>query len=154
MHELSEKLLTAKSNISIISLNAQSINAKFEEFQIAINAINKKQQISVICIQESWLSSECSTKLFEQLISKGKYCSNHGGLLIYVHNDYLWEPITIKEQTTMWENLFIKIRHKSSGSKISNYINWKYLSCSKRTTPGIPYISGRIRRSIGYITYK
>ena len=90
--------------VLIISLNAQSINAKFDEFQIAINAINKKQQINVICIQESWLSSECSTKLFElsehQLISKGKYCSNHGGLLIYVHNDYLWEPITIKEQTT------------------------------------------------------
>ena len=96
MHELSKKLFTAKSNFSIISLNAQSINAKFDEFQIAINAINKMQQISVICIQESWLSSECSTKLIElseyQLISKGKYCSNHGGLLIYVHNDYLWEP--------------------------------------------------------------
>ena len=123
MHELSEKLFTAKSNLSIPSLNAQSINAKFDEFQIAINAINKKQQISVICTQESWLSSECSTKLFElsgyQLISKGKYCSNYGGLLMYVHNDYLWEHITIKEQTTGWENLFIKVRHKSPGSKIN-----------------------------------
>ena len=36
MHELSEKLYVAKSNLSIISLNAQSINAKFDEFQIAI----------------------------------------------------------------------------------------------------------------------
>ena len=53
-----------------------------------------------------------------QLISKGKYCSNHGGLLIYVHNDYLWEPIIIKEQTTGWENLFIKVKHKSPASKI------------------------------------
>ena len=121
MHELSEKLYVAKSNLSIISLNAQSINAKFDEFQIAIKAINKKHQISIICIQESWLSSECSTQLLElpeyQLISKGKYCSNHGGLLIYVHNDYLWAPIIIREQTTGWENLFIKVKHKSPGSK-------------------------------------
>ena len=42
---------------------------------------------------------------------------NHGGLLIYVHNDYYCEPLTIKEGTTGWENLFIKIRHKSPGSK-------------------------------------
>ena len=70
-----------------------TVNAKFDKFQIAIKAINKKHQITIICIQESWLSSECSTQLLKlpeyQLISKGKYCSNHGGLLIYVHNDYL-----------------------------------------------------------------
>ena len=119
--ELCEKLHTVKSNLSIISLNAQSISAKFDEFQIAMNEINNKCHVSIVCIQESWLSSECSTKMFElpdyQLISKGKYCSNHGGLLIYVHNDYYCEPLTIKEGTTGWENLFIKIRHKSPGSK-------------------------------------
>ena len=99
-----EKLHNVKSNLSIVSLNVQSINANFDEFRIALNEINKKHHVSIICIQESWLSSECCTKMFElpdyQLISKGKYCSNHGGLLMYVHNDYYWEPITIKEGTT------------------------------------------------------
>ena len=122
-HELREKLYTVKSNLSIVSLNAQSIRAKFDEFQIAMNEINKKHHVSIICIQESWLTSECCTTLFElpdyQLIAKGKYCSNHGGLLLYVHNDYSWEPITIKEDTTGWENLFIKIKHKSPGSKVN-----------------------------------
>ena len=122
-HELREKLYTVKSNLSIVSLNVQSIRAKFDEFQIAMNEINKKHHVSIICIQESWLSSECCTTLFElpdyQLIAKGKYCSNHGGLLLYVHNDYSWEPITIKEDTTGWENLFIKIKHKSPGSKVN-----------------------------------
>ena len=33
IHELSKKLYTAKSNLSVISLNTQSINAKFDEFQ-------------------------------------------------------------------------------------------------------------------------
>ena len=119
--ELCEKLHRVKSNLSIISLNAQSISAKYDEFQIAMNCINNKCHVSIVCIQESWLSSECSTKMFElpdyQVISKGKYCSNHGGLLIYVHNDYYCEPLTTKEGTTGWENLFIKIRHKSPGSK-------------------------------------
>ena len=37
-------------------------------------------------------------KIFDyQLTSKGKYCSNHGRLLIYVHNDYYWEPIILKK---------------------------------------------------------
>ena len=58
-----------------------------------------------------------------QLIAKGKYYSNHGGLLLYVHNDYSWEPITIKEDTTRWENLFIKIKHKSPGSKVNKIGN-------------------------------
>ena len=121
-HELSDKLYQTKSKLSILSLNAQSIMAKFDEFQIAIDQINSTgQEISIICIQESWLSSECNVQLFElhsyQLVSKGKYCSNHGGLLIYVHNDFLWEPLDIRENTTGWENLFIKIRHKSLGSK-------------------------------------
>ena len=119
--ELCEKLHAVKSNLSIISLNAQCIRAKFDDFQIAMNEINKKCHVSIVCIQESWLSSECCTKMFElpdyQLISKGKYCSNHGGLLIYVHNDYYCEPITIKEDTIGWENLFVKVRHKSTGSK-------------------------------------
>ena len=78
--------------------------AKCDEFQIAIDQINSTgQEISIICIQESWLSSECNVQLFElpsyQLVSKEKYCSNHGGLLIYVHNDFLWEPLRIRENT-------------------------------------------------------
>ena len=62
---LCEKLYTVKSNLSIVSLNAQSIRAKFDEFQIAMNKINKKHHVSFICIEESWLSSECWTKMFE-----------------------------------------------------------------------------------------
>ena len=121
IQEFCEKLHNVKSDLSIVSLNVQSINAKFDEFLIALHEINKKHHVSIICIQESWLSSECCTKMFElpdyQLISKGKYWSKHGRLLMYVHNDYYWEPITIKEGTTGWENLFSKIRNKSPGSK-------------------------------------
>ena len=43
-YELSDKLTEAKHKLSILSFNTQSIRAKFEEFQIAINRINSKKQ--------------------------------------------------------------------------------------------------------------
>ena len=121
INTLSESLRSAKSSLSILSLNSQSLNAKFDDFQIAIEQLNRNNQISVICIQETWLSSESPTSLFDlpnyQLISRGKYCSNHGGLITYIHNDFNWEPVSIKDQTTGWENLFIKISQNSQNSK-------------------------------------
>ena len=121
VNTLSESLRSAKSSLSILSLNSQSLNAKFDDFQIAIEQLNRNNQISVICIQETWLSSESPTSLFDlpnyQLISRGKYCSNHGGLITYIHNDFNWEPVSIKDQTTGWENLLVKISHNSQNSK-------------------------------------
>ena len=52
-----------------------------------------------------------------QLVAKGKYCSNHGILLTYVHKNFYCENFAINNVTTVWENLFIKIRHKTPGSK-------------------------------------
>ena len=142
--------------LSIVSLNAQSIRAKFDEFQIAMNEINKKHHVSIICIQESCLSLECCTKMFKlpdyQLVSKGKYCSNHGGLLLYVQNDYSWEPITIKEDTTGWENIFIKINHKSPVSKV-NIIGNIY-SAPKELLPDFHTFKGEFDEALESIANK
>ena len=78
INTLSESLRSAQSSLSILSLNSQSLNAKFDDFQIAIAQLNRNNQISVICIQETWLSLESPTSLFDltnyQLISRCKYC--------------------------------------------------------------------------------
>ena len=104
INTLSESLRSAKSSLSILSLNSQILNAKFNDFQIAIEQLNRNNQISVTCIQETWLSSESPTSLFDlpnyELISRGKYCSNHGGLITYIHNDFNWQPVSIEDQTT------------------------------------------------------
>ena len=60
-HCSSNKLYETKSNLSMISLNDQSIKAKFDEFQTAINQINNKHEISIICIPESWLFTDSET---------------------------------------------------------------------------------------------
>ena len=118
---LKENLYESKSNLSILSINTQSINAKFDEFKIAIEQLSYKHPVHIICVQETWIDSNCNTCMFElpnyQLISRGKYCSNHGGLFTYVHDDFHWEPMEIKEYSSGWENLFVKIQRKSKNSK-------------------------------------
>ena len=118
---LKENLYESKSNLSILSINTQSINAKFDEFKIAIEQLSYKLPVHIICVQETWIDSNCNTCMFElpnyQLISRGKYCSNHGGLFTYVHDDFHWEPMEIKEYSSGWENLFVKIQRKSKNSK-------------------------------------
>ena len=88
----------------LFSINTQSINAKFDEFKIAIEQLSYKHPVHIICVQETWIDSNCNTCMFElpnyQLISRGKYCSNHGGLFTYVHDDFHWEPMEIKEYSS------------------------------------------------------
>ena len=48
INTLSESLRSAKSSQSILSLNSQSLNLKFNDFQIAIEQLNRSNQISVI----------------------------------------------------------------------------------------------------------
>ena len=51
------------------------------------------------------------------MITKGKYCPGHGGLFTYVRNDFQCEIIKLKEITTDWKNLFIKIKQRSNSAK-------------------------------------
>ena len=52
--EFRNVLLNTNSKISILSLNSQSINAKFDQLKIYLDNIKMECPISVICIQESW----------------------------------------------------------------------------------------------------
>ena len=52
------------------------------------------------------------------MISKGKHCSEHGGLIICVHDDFDYEMFSVYENSTGWENLIIKIHDKNRNSKI------------------------------------
>ena len=50
------KITLEKSHkrLSMVSLNCQSINAKFDQFKLFLADINSDSPISVICIQETW----------------------------------------------------------------------------------------------------
>ena len=48
----------------ILSLNCQSINAKFDKLKMFIDYVNDESPISVICIQESWADNEMDMNYF------------------------------------------------------------------------------------------
>ena len=117
VNTLAERMSANNSTVSILSLNAQSINAKFDELKITIDQLNEIHTVSVICIQESWLDCNANIDLYRinnyNLISKGKYVSEHDGLLIYLYVDFEYDILEdIIGHTTGWEQLFLKIRHK------------------------------------------
>ena len=103
------------NNFNVLSLNAQSINAKFDCLLVLIE-VAKHQGISfhAICIQESWLSENADLSLLQidgfRCYSQGKRCSAHGGLLTYISEDLHASKINMNIDPTVWEGLFIRIK--------------------------------------------
>ena len=54
--------------------------------------MNLTNSISVICLQECWLKETDNISMFNltdyNLVSLPKSCCGHGGLMIYVHNQF------------------------------------------------------------------
>ena len=82
-------LLVEKPGFSILSMNIQSINAKFDEFQSFVSRMNIINPISAICLQECWLGDADNVTMFNlenyEMTFLPKSCCAHGGLIIYVH---------------------------------------------------------------------
>ena len=53
------------------------------------------------------------------LVSQPRSCCGHGGLMVYVHNQFKCTPINnkIMKKATDWEYLCVEISHKKTGSK-------------------------------------
>ena len=97
---------------TILSLNCQSLNAKFDQLLIFLQQLeNSGFEFSAICLQETWLNEDTDMSLYKiqnySCISKGKYCSQHGGLVIYLHQNYNFE-VLITEKSKDWGVYFSK----------------------------------------------
>ena len=83
------KLLVRKPGLSILSVNIQSVNAKFDEFESFVSRMNLVNPISAICLQECWLGDVDNVTMFNlenyEMLFLPKSCCRHGGLIIYVH---------------------------------------------------------------------
>ena len=99
-------------HLNILSLNAQSINSKFDSI-LALLDIAKNQNVNfhIICIQESWLKEGSDMSLFQidgyQCISQGTQCSAHGGLVTYIESSLSCSKINIENRSSIWEGLFL-----------------------------------------------
>ena len=104
-------------NLNIMSINAQSIFAKFDMLKILIELLKNSHnfQIHVLSIQEAWLDVNnhvTSLKIddynfFPQYQKIGK----RGGIVVYVHDSLTATPMNFFEDspTKLWEGYTLEI---------------------------------------------
>ena len=112
--ELIESRLSCKNGLSILSLNCQSLRAKFDYIRLLIDKFaNNNCPLQVICLQETGVSSETDLSLYMipgyHLISTGHYASTHGGLVIYLNKK--WDH-TIKATNTLSKHVVVNRLYK------------------------------------------
>jgi hypothetical protein len=105
-------------DFKILSLNIQSINAKFDQLCVYLETLNDKGVVfDAICLQETWLSKDDDTSLLQihgyRLVPQGKICSNKAGLIIYLHEKYNYNVLQIYDNSDIWEAQFITVYNDS-----------------------------------------
>ena len=109
------KTLKGKNNnFTVLSLNIQSLNAKFDQPKFLLHLLQENScHISAICLQETWLREDANIDLLSlenyNLISQGKRCSAHGGLAIYLHENFNFKTVPSPIISEIFEGQFIQI---------------------------------------------
>ena len=76
--------------------------------------------ISVICLQETWLREDSNIDLLslENVISQGKRCSAHGGLAIYLYENFNFKTVPSPIISEIFEGQFIQISEADTATDI------------------------------------
>ena len=104
----------------MLSLNCQSINAKFDKLIIFLDDVNKCHPKAAICIQESWGHEEMEMSYFSLpnylMVFKNRRLSTHGWLILYIHNDFAYKElsneIAFSYESNLFESMFVEIFRK------------------------------------------
>ena len=113
------------NDFSVLNLNIQCLNAKFDQLKILLELLAQNNfYFSAICLQETWISGQTPDfSLFQipnyEIIPLGAKCSTHSGLVIYVHQKYSFKIRELYKATKVWEGIFIDIYHDSLLKKIT-----------------------------------
>ena len=122
---LTEYLKPFSENFSVLGLNVQCLNAKFDKFKALLNELsNDDFEFSAICIQETWLEgtnpSMCLYELENYVsIPLGATCSSHSGLVIYLHQNYQYIVRDLYSPNKNWEGQFIDVFGNGLKQKIT-----------------------------------
>ena len=112
--------LTKKFSFYILSINIQSIGAKFNNLIAFLSILEENGiLIDIINLQETWLSQEWlddpdNKQLYAipgfNLLSQGKVCCAHGGLFTYVRDIYEATLRPLYKTSKYFEAMFIEIK--------------------------------------------
>jgi hypothetical protein len=113
-----------RSHFTVLDINIQSLHAKFDSLIALLNEMfNANCYFSAICIQESWLKPNTNLDMFHipqyNMFTLPPSCTSHGGLVIYIHEDFRVKPLNIYETSDLWEGLFLEV----SGGGLSKSLN-------------------------------
>ena len=108
---------------TLFSLNCQSLNAKFDRLIVFLEELKRNNiEFSAICLQETWFGEESDLSLYQIdnyiCIAQAKVCSEHGGLIIYLHQKYNFDHYNLSVKSAFWEGLFILILNSKNGKNI------------------------------------
>jgi hypothetical protein len=160
--EMLVETIKCKSDVfKCLSLNIQSVNAKIQELRIYIEHLQQENcAFDAILLQETWLNESNNTDLLQingyQLISQPCKSTSHGGLAIYLKDNFDFEILSINvSNSNLWEGLFIKtkiseFKHLTLGSiyrpprnSIDNYTTFmNELDCTLKQLHGEVVIGG------------
>ena len=109
------KATGSNKQMSILSMNIQSIHAKFHELEVFIETLqNVDFKFNIICLQECWLSEQTEYDCIQlsgyDCVTQGKSSSASGGLIIYVDHSFQHEIISNINNYTLWEGLILRIK--------------------------------------------
>ena len=109
------------NNITVLSVNIQSLNSKFNQLLGLIEILQDKSlNFDVICLQESWLSEDDNYNLFNiggyNLYKKHLEvdCSSHGGLIVYVRNSLSVTKVECITNRHTYEGISLKIKTQTN----------------------------------------
>ena len=116
---------------TVLTLNCQCINAKFDDLYLLLNDLSKNDnfQFSIINIQETWIKCGSNggppdVSMFKlpgyQTFALGASCSSKGGLICYILDSINVSPKLSVENSNIWEGLFLDLDIDSTTLTIGN----------------------------------
>ena len=121
LDELTAKMINIKNNFSVLNLNIESINAKWD-LLVSILTILESQEIffSAITLQETWLDED--PKIYElknyESYDQPRTSSQRGGLKTFIRQEFQSKKIDIYKKSEFWDGLFVEVKDKTTNKKI------------------------------------
>ena len=118
-------LQNKKNVFTILSLNCQSLNAKFNLLNLYLRHLSLFYcHFSAICLQETWLSEFQDLSLLQlegyNLVTRHASSSAHGGVCIYIKENFKYKILNIADDPDVWDGLFIEVTDEASGNSVLN----------------------------------
>ena len=103
-----------KNKFTILNLNIQSLNAKYDVFCALLHDLASTGfYFSVINIQETWVTNKEDIKHFlipeYNAVALQATCSSHSGLVTYIHKKFQFVNLELYKQSQLWEGIFLEV---------------------------------------------